>query len=297
MSIATTVYKTQATGNDFVMFEDADGTFDPQPKEVAKICDRHFGIGADGLIRVTRPQYVKDISDEDLKPCAAAHVEWFMDYRTADGSIAQRCGNGSRATALFIRTMHGIDGGGPLKLGTRAGVKELTPMPDDDELGAHVFRGDMGAWKTGDEDAHTVTVAGAPGEGKGTFVDMGNPHIVVVVEDAFSTLPVLEDLDLSRPPVVVPAIEEGQNVEFVRIDEIDGAEDRGEAKMRVYERGCGETLSCGTGLCATAVVLHAKPGVNHRRLTVRGGKVDAEETGDDVMLTGPAAIVAKAELL
>ncbi|MGO4922579.1 diaminopimelate epimerase [Bifidobacterium choerinum] len=297
MSIATTVYKTQGTGNDFVMFEDADGTYDPQPKEIAAICDRHFGIGADGLIRVTKPQYVGDISEEDLKACEDGGAEWFMDYRNADGSIAQMCGNGSRATALFIRTMHGIDGDEPLRLGTRAGVKTLTPMPDDDELGTHLFRVDMGVWKIGDVDAHIVTVADSDGSGKGTFVDMGNPHVVTVVEDAFSTLPVLEDLDLDEAPVVTPAIEEGQNVEFVRIDEIDDGEGRGEATMRVFERGCGETLSCGTGLCATAVVLHAKTGVNHWRITVRGGKVDVDVTGDDVMLTGPAAIVAKIEML
>lgn len=297
MSIATTVYKTQGTGNDFVMFEDIDGDYDPQPKEIAAVCDRHFGIGADGLIRVTRPQYVKDISEEELKACADGGVEWFMDYRNADGSIAQMCGNGSRATALFIRTMQGIDGDEPLKLGTRAGIKTLTPVADDDELGTHLFRVDMGAWKIGDIDAHVVTVDGSGGEGKGTFVDMGNPHIVTVVEDAFSTLPVLEDIDLETAPVVTPAIDEGQNVEFVRIDEIDAGEDHGEATMRVFERGCGETLSCGTGLCATAVVLHAKTGVNHWRITVRGGKVDVDVTGDDVMLTGPAAIVAKVEML
>ena len=89
---------------------------------------------------------------------------------------------------------------------------------------------------------------------------MGNPHVVAVIEDAFASLPVVESLDLVTKPVVAPVIESDQNVEFVRVDDIDQNTGVGEATMRVNERGCGETLSCGTGLCATGIVLQAKTG-------------------------------------
>ncbi|MEE1295304.1 MAG: diaminopimelate epimerase [Bifidobacterium sp.] len=299
MTIAKTLYKAQATGNDFLMYADADGATDPQPTEIARVCDRHFGVGADGLIRVTRPAHVRDLTDAQRDECAKEGAEWFMDYRNADGSLAQMCGNGTRATALFLQhfKLAECSVGVPLKIGTRAGVKVLTPLKADPQLGSPLFRVDMGAWRMGGLDGHVVTIPGHDGQGKGTFVDMGNPHVVTVVEDAFSTLPVLEQLDLTVAPEVAPAIAEGQNVEFVRVDDIDAAQDLGEASMRVYERGCGETLSCGTGLCATAIVLRAKTGIDHWIVTVRGGKLRVDVTDDDVMLTGSAALVAKVEPL
>lgn len=116
----------------------------------------------------------------------------------------------------------------------------------------------MGEWKIGETDAYEVTIPGTEGSARGTFVDMGNPHVVAVIEDAFASLPVVESLDLVTKPVVAPVIESDQNVEFVRVDDIDQNTGVGEATMRVNERGCGETLSCGTGLCATGIVLRAK---------------------------------------
>ena len=130
-----------------------------------------------------------------------------------------------------------------------------------------------------------------------TSVDMGNPHVVAVIEDAFSTLPVVEDLDLVTKPVVNPTIESDQNVEFVRIDDIDHNTAVGEATMRVNERGCGETLSCGTGLCATGIVLRAKTGISHWDITVRGGTLRVDVTDEDVKLTGSATLVADIDLL
>ena len=107
----------------------------------------------------------------------------------------------------------------------------------------------------------------------------------------------LDNLDLSVRPVVEPGIDEGQNVEFVRIDEIDAATDIGEATMRVYERGCGETMSCGTGLCATAIVLRAKIDISHWRIKVKGGTLRVDVTDDNVMLTGSAALVATVQMM
>ena len=299
MSIPSIVYKAHATGNDFVVYLDEDGTHEPTADEVRFLCDRHFGIGGDGLIRLAHPQAVSDVNERQIADCAAGDADWFMDYRNADGSLAEMCGNGTRAITLFAHRQGIADqpGGKPFHLGTRAGVKILTSLGDVPGLGKDVFQVEMGAWKRGDVDGYEVTIPGTSGSARGTFVDMGNPHVVAVLEDAFASLPNVEDLDLVTKPVVAPEIPSDQNVEFVRIDEQSEGDDAGEATMRVNERGCGETLSCGTGLCATAITLRAKTGIDHWTITVRGGTLRVDVTDEDVKLTGSATIVGKIELL
>lgn len=299
MSIPSIVYKAHATGNDFVVYLDEDDTHEPTADEVRFLCDRHFGIGGDGLIRLAHPQAVSDVNERQIADCAAGDADWFMDYRNADGSLAEMCGNGTRAITLFAQRQGIADqpGGKPFHLGTRAGVKILTSLGDVPGLGKDVFQVEMGAWKRGDVDGYEVTIPGTSGSARGTFVDMGNPHVVAVLEDAFASLPNVEDLDLVTKPVVAPEIPSDQNVEFVRIDEQSEGDDAGEATMRVNERGCGETLSCGTGLCATAITLRAKTGIDHWTITVRGGTLRVDVTDEDVKLTGSATIVGKIELL
>lgn len=299
MSIPSIVYKAHATGNDFVVYLDEDGTHEPTADEVRFLCDRHFGIGGDGLIRLAHPQAVSDVNERQIADCAAGDADWFMDYRNADGSLAEMCGNGTRAITLFAQRQGIADqpGGTPFHLGTRAGVKILTSLGDVPGLGKDVFQVEMGAWKRGDVDGYEVTIPGTSGSARGTFVDMGNPHVVAVLEDAFASLPNVEDLDLVTKPVVAPEIPSDQNVEFVRIDGQSEGDDAGEATMRVNERGCGETLSCGTGLCATAITLRAKTGIDHWTITVRGGTLRVDVTDEDVKLTGSATIVGKIELL
>jgi len=299
MSIPNIVYKAHATGNDFVVYLDEDGTHEPTADEVRFLCDRHFGIGGDGLIRLAHPQAVSDVNERQIADCAAGDADWFMDYRNADGSLAEMCGNGTRAITLFAQRQGIADqpGGKPFHLGTRVGVKILTSLGDVPGLGKDVFQVEMGAWKRGDVDGYEVTIPGTSGSARGTFVDMGNPHVVAVLEDAFASLPNVEDLDLVTKPVVAPEIPSDQNVEFVRIDEQSEGDDAGEATMRVNERGCGETLSCGTGLCATAITLRAKTGIDHWTITVRGGTLRVDVTDEDVKLTGSATIVGKIELL
>ena len=299
MSIPSIVYKAHATGNDFVVYLDEDGTHEPTADEVRFLCDRHFGIGGDGLIRLAHPQAVSDVNERQIADCAAGDADWFMDYRNADGSLAEMCGNGTRAITLFAQRQGIADqpGGKPFHLGTRAGVKILTSLGDVPGLGKDVFQVEMGAWKRGDVDGYEVTIPGTSGSARGTFVDMGNPHVVAVLEDAFASLPNVEDLDLVTKPVVAPEIPSDQNVEFVRIDEQSEGDDAGEATMRVNERGCGETLSCGTGLCATAITLRAKTGIDHWTIAVRGGTLRVDVTDEDVKLTGSTTIVGKIELL
>ena len=284
MSIPSIVYKAHATGNDFVVYLDEDGTHEPTADEVRFLCDRHFGIGGDGLIRLAHPQAVSDVNERQIADCAAGDADWFMDYRNADGSLAEMCGNGTRAITLFAQRQGIADqpGGKPFHLGTRVGVKILTSLGDVPGLGKDVFQVEMGAWKRGDVDGYEVTIPGTSGSARGTFVNMDNPHVVAVLEDAFASL---------------PNVPSDQNVEFVRIDEQSEGDDAGEATMRVNERGCGETLSCGTGLCATAITLRAKTGIDHWTITVRGGTLRVDVTDEDVKLTGSATIVGKIELL
>ncbi|MCH4161038.1 MAG: diaminopimelate epimerase [Bifidobacterium sp.] len=324
MSIPDAVYKAHGTGNDFVVYADPQGKYEPSDDEVIRLTDRHMGIGGDGLLRITHPQFVSDLSEDELRSLQESDAIWFMDYRNADGSLAQMCGNGTRVSALYIQEFlqdmkqNDIGSGtnGPtavenapacLKLGTRAGIKTLTPLPDDDLLGQHVFRVDMGQWRIGPLMEHVVSIPGTSGSARGTYVNMGNPHIVCLIEDgsanfvtaleqSHATLPDLAALDLSRKPVVTPALEEGQNVEFVRIESADSAHDTGSATMRVHERGVGETLSCGTGLCATGVTLRALTGISHWTIRVRGGLLNVDVDEHAVRLTGSATIVAKINL-
>ena len=297
MSFPNRVTKAHATGNDFVVYLDRSGEYEPTADEVRFLCDRHFGIGGDGLIRLTRPDRVSDLTDEQLSRTLAGGARWFMDYRNADGSLAEMCGNGTRAITLFAQREGVADSTEPFRLGTRAGVKILTPKGNMKPYGADVFQVDMGEWAIGALDAYEVTIPGTPGSARGTFVDMGNPHVVAVIEDAFASLPVVEELDLATKPEVNPTIESDQNVEFVRVDDIDDTAGSGEATMRVNERGCGETLSCGTGLCATGIVLRAKTGIDHWDITVRGGTLRVDVSDHDVKLTGAATLVADIDVL
>ena len=201
MSIPSIVYKAHATGNDFVVYLDEDGMHEPTADEVRFLCDRHFGIGGDGLIRLAHPQAVSDVNERQIADCAAGDADWFMDYRNADGSLAEMCGNGTRAITLFAQRQGIADqpGGTPFHLGTRAGVKILTSLGDVPGLGKDVFQVEMGAWKRGDVDGYEVTIPGTSGSARGTFVDMGNPHVVAVLEDAFASLSLIHISEPTRP--------------------------------------------------------------------------------------------------
>ena len=301
MSIPQQVTKVHATGNDFVVYADPDGCFEPTADEVRRLTDRHFGIGGDGVIRLAHPHDVSDLSSAQVDECRAGGAEWFMDYRNADGSLAQMCGNGTRAITLFAQSRGYADSGegAEFRLGTRAGVKTLVALGDVDGLGRGVFRVEMGQFKRGELDSYEVSVPTIVGSARGTFVDMGNPHVVAVLSDGTSNLPDIEALDLNTKPVVEPVLKSDQNVEFVRVDKVDASTGHGEATMRVHERGCGETLSCGTGLCATAVTLCAKTGAECWTISVRGGvlRVEVNEAASTVRLTGSATLVGDITLL
>ena len=281
--------KGHGTENDFVLVPDPDGRVDLDAGLVARICDRRGGLGADGLIRVVRTTSLADVPDDG--------TEWFMDYRNADGSLAEMCGNGVRVFVAYLLreglvARDALDRG--LAVGTRGGVKHVRSQGE-------WLAVDMGPWQVlGGERAiqrghdALVHVAGLHVARPGLSLDLGNPHTVV----ALSGDDELAAVDLSRQPTVEPVPTYGTNVELVvPLDTEDAGEGPiGRLRMRVHERGVGETRSCGTGACAAALAMRAWAGEGAPRtwrVDVAGGTVGVRVLpGGTVELAGPAVLVA-----
>jgi diaminopimelate epimerase len=274
--------KGHGTGNDFVLVADPDGELDLAPSDVARLCDRHRGIGADGLLRAVR------IGSDPMAVAEDADAVWFMDYRNADGSVAEMCGNGIRVFAAFLiaEGLADLPAGGTLPVATRGGVMTVHRT-------ATGFAVDLGRWSIRDDDV-AVRIAGVDVIRPGLSIDVPNPHVVVALADDAE----LADADLSTPPVLDPPPPAGANVELVR--PADPLVDDGIARirMRVHERGSGETLSCGTGAVAAALATRYWAGSgapNDWRVTVPGGvlgvRMFAAEDGEHVSLSGPAELV------
>lgn len=281
--------KGHGTGNDFVLILDADGELSLTKAQIAKICDRHFGIGANGLIRVVKSEYIAEgravLKDEP-------NAIWFMDYYNADGTTAEMCGNGIRVFARFLteRGLAQIVDGSTLPVGTRDGVKDITKS-------ANGFAVDLGRWKVEGEslvEAHGLDVA-RPAQG----IDVGNPHAVV----ALAELKDLAALKLIDAPVISPEPASGANVEFVVPNDPMVQNGVGHISMRVFERGVGETLSCGTGVAAAALATRFWAGTeapSQWQVSVPGGVVGvrmfATEDGEHVAISGPAELVFDGEI-
>ncbi|MET0782178.1 MAG: diaminopimelate epimerase [Microbacterium sp.] len=279
--------KGHGTGNDFVLIPDPDGALDLTDDQVAVLCDRRFGIGADGILRVVRSAAIDEGSD-----AAAAGAEWFMDYRNADGSKAEMCGNGIRVFARYL-----ADSGSaaleaePLLIGTRAGVKSVTRSV----LG---FEADLGSWRVEPDDV-LVRARGLGVPRPGLGIDVGNPHIVVALSNAEE----LDALDLSLRPQLQPDPPRGANIEFVVPSDPLVREGVGSIRMRVFERGVGETLSCGTGVAAAALAVRHWAGQaapDRWSVEVPGGTLGVRMVrvrGDlHVLLSGPATLVFSGEV-
>ena len=251
------------TENDFVLMFDPDNLRNLSSKESAAICNRESGVGADGLIRITR----KD-------------GKWFMDYRNADGSLAEMCGNGIRVMARYL-VDRGHQPAGIFPISTRDGVKFLS-VPYEGDITVN-----MGAIRA---IAGEITAFANGKTWSGLNIDVGNPHAVVFVEN-------ISDVgDLSEAPIVRPrdVYPEGVNVEFVEF------RSDGELAMRVHERGVGETRSCGTGTCAVALAatLH-RGGSLPAKWVIHppGGRLEVEiDAHSNAILTGPAVLVKDVEL-
>jgi diaminopimelate epimerase len=271
--------KGHGTENDFVIVPDPDNALDLPAAVVARLCDRRAGIGGDGLLHVVRSAAHPDARD------MADRAEWFMDYRNADGSVAEMCGNGVRVFARYLQHAALIDGG-DLDVATRGGVQHVHL----DKNGDVTVSMGRAALPEGD-----VTVSVGERSWPARNVNMGNPHAVAFVED------LAHAGTLYDPPPFSPAAAypDGVNVEFVV--------DRGprHLAMRVHERGAAETRSCGTGACAVAVAAARRdghdPAVTASPATytvdVLGGRLVITERPDgEVEMTGPAVIVAEGHI-
>ncbi|OEU85995.1 diaminopimelate epimerase [Streptomyces abyssalis] len=269
--------KGHGTENDFVILPDPDGLLDLSAETVARLCDRRAGIGGDGLLRV-----VRSAAHPEAR-AMAGDAEWFMDYRNADGSVAEMCGNGVR---VFVRHLEraGLVKPGEVAVASRAGVKR-THLAEDGS-GVTVSMG-AAVLPAGD-----VTVRVGARSWPALHVNMGNPHAVAFVGDLADAGGLLE------APGVEPAnaYPTGTNVEFVV--------DRGprHVAMRVHERGSGETRSCGTGACAVMVAAARRDGVDPAAdgedatytVDLPGGSLVITERADgEVEMTGAAVIVAE----
>jgi len=282
--------KGHGTGNDFVLFTDPEGAVDLSAAQVAAIADRHFGVGGDGVLRAVRSSHIAEGADALAEDDAA---EWFMDYRNADGSIAEMCGNGIRVFARYLidNSLVTLEPGDTLPIGTRAGVRDV-------QRNLSGFQVDLGRWSLeGGEPlvrAKNLAVA-RPGLG----INVGNPHVVV----ALASEEELESADLTFIPQLDPEAPDGANVEFVLPADPMVKDGVGYIRMRVHERGSGETLSCGTGAAAAALATRHWAGAgapNQWKVQVPGGVVGVRmfptEDGEHVSLSGPADLVFEGEL-
>lgn len=247
------------TENDFVILFDPDSQYVITPSQIDAICNRSSGIGADGFIRITKPD-----------------GKWFMDYSNSDGSIAEMCGNGIRVMARYL-VARGHLPEGIFAINTRAGIKHLR-VPFEGDISVNMGQ------VTDEMEEIEVTQNGKTWEGLN--ISVGNPHAVVFLEN-------LEEVgSLETTPVVSPqsSYPEGVNVEFVQLLA------NNEARMRVHERGSGETRSCGTGTCAVALAatLHTR-GKLPSRWTIYppGGRLIVDIDGhSNATLIGPAELIA-----
>jgi diaminopimelate epimerase len=282
--------KGQGTGNDFVLFADPDGEVDLSPSQIAAICDRHFGVGADGVLRAVRSRSL-DAGAAALEEDESA--EWFMDYHNADGSLSEMCGNGIRVFTRYLidNGLATLAPGETLVIGTRGGVRDV-------QLNKLGFQVDLGRWRLdGGEPlvrAKNLQVA-RPGLG----INVGNPHVVVALADDDE----LDSADLSFIPHLEPAPADGANIEFVVPGDPLVRDGVGHIRMRVHERGSGETLSCGTGAAAAALATRHWAGAgapSNWSVAVPGGVVGVRmfptEDGEHVALSGPAELVYEGDL-
>ena len=306
--------KGHGTENDFVILPDPDAELDLTPDLVRRLCDRRAGIGADGVLRIVEVEVLaaaltesgpgafraagSDGSASDVLTAAAATAlaspadiaeagapigeaggrlaaRWFMDYRNADGTVAEMCGNGVRVFTRYLID-HGLADGPELAVETRAGTRHVRIEPDGQitvDMGPASLLGEARA-----------SVGGT--ECDGLRVSVGNPHLACVVAAP------LEGYDFSVPPSVDPELfPDGANVELIRLT--------GErsAQMRVYERGSGPTRSCGTGAVAAAVAAAEATGARDGAWAIRVPGGDLTVTlGPSAHLTGPAVIVAEGQL-
>ncbi|GLE53666.1 diaminopimelate epimerase [Mycobacterium montefiorense] len=276
--------KGHGTQNDFVLLPDVDAALPLTAPRVAALCDRRRGLGADGVLRVTTAGAALAVGVLDRLPDGVGANDWYMDYRNADGSTAQMCGNGVRVFAHYLRAS-GLESRDEFIVGSLAGARMVT-LHHADATNADITV-DMGK-------ANRLGTGEAIVDGRrlrGLAVDVGNPHLACL--DA-----ALSDDELAALDVGAPVhFDRAQFPEGVNVEVLTAATD-GVVRMRVHERGVGETRSCGTGTVAAAVAALADAGAGTGTLTVRipGGDVVVTVTDATSYLRGPSVLVAHGEV-
>ncbi len=278
--------KMHGIGNDYVY---VDGTREkvPDPAGCAlRISDRHTGIGSDGLILIN-PSGIADFA---------------MDMYNADGSRGRMCGNGIRCVGKYVYD-HGLTDKRELRIETLSGIRQLVLHPGEDgrieavsvDMGKPILAPADIPVRAGALPGAEEAVVGCPVEMAGrswriTCVSMGNPHCIVFVDEDVDSLPLADIGPVFEGSALFP---EQVNTEFVNVLSRD------HLKMRVWERGSGETMACGTGACAVAVA-GALNGLTERSVSVslRGGDLEIrwDEESGRVFMTGPAAEVFQGEI-
>jgi diaminopimelate epimerase len=276
--------KGHGTENDFVLLPDVEAKLSLAPEAVAALCDRRRGLGADGVLRITTAEAAVAAGVLERLPEGLSAGDWYMDYRNADGSIAEMCGNGVRVFAHYLR-VSGLESRDEFVVGSLAGPRAVQ-LHHADNTFADVTA-EMG--KTNQLGTGEAVVGGRVF--RGLAIDVGNPHLACVDPDL--TADALTELDVAAPVSFDrEQFPQGVNVEVLTAP-IDGA-----VSMRVHERGVGETRSCGTGTVAAAVAALAHNGASTGSLTVRvpGGQVTVAVTAATSYLRGPSVLVARGEI-
>jgi diaminopimelate epimerase len=276
--------KGHGTQNDFVVLPDVDAELALTPSIISALCDRRRGLGADGLLRVTTAGAAQRAGVFATLPEGVAADDWYMDYRNADGSIAQMCGNGVRVFAHYLRAS-GLESRDEFVVGSLAGPRPVV-LHAVDAVNADVTveMGKAQSFGTG-----SAVVAGRAFEG--LAVDVGNPHLACV--DASLNMAGLSALDVGAPVSFdAEQFPGGVNVEVLTAP-VDGA-----VAMRVHERGVGETRSCGTGTVAAtlAALRHTGADTGSLRVHIPGGEVVVAITDTTSFLRGPSVLLAHGEL-
>ncbi|MFZ2737700.1 MAG: diaminopimelate epimerase [Burkholderiaceae bacterium] len=275
--------KMQGAGNDFLVLDETHTPYRLTAAQYRALADRHFGVGADQILSV--------------RPSPGPDIDFEYVIHNADGSEVQQCGNGARCFVRFVRDQ-GLTSKDLIRVKTQSGVIELRLNPDGEvsvNMGEPVFElqalpfdplglspqphGDWALWPLALESSAPLLA----------LLSMGNPHAVQIVEDV-NAAPVLSQGALIE---CHPRFAQRVNAGFMQIV------DRSHIRLRVFERGAGETLACGTGACA-AVVAGIRLGLLDAKVAVqtRGGVLSIEWNGAAcaVLMTGPATTVFKGEI-
>ena len=268
--------KMHGAGNDFVMLDGVRQRIQLTPEQLRLLADRHFGVGCDQILLVE----------------AAQHPGADFCYRifNADGGEVEQCGNGARCFVRFVHDL-GLTHKREIVVETKAGLITLRMEEDGRvmvDMGAPVFENARIPFNSGsDAIIQPLEVAGETVQI--TALSMGNPHAVQVVEDVEHAPVATQGALIEHHPLFPKRVNAG----YMQVV------DRGHIKLRVYERGAGETLSCGTGACAAAVAGIRRGLLDERvRVLTKGGVLDIAWAGDGapVLMTGPAVTVFEGEI-